>query len=344
MCVLRTGSGDTKDTNLSALCRAWVASIFICWPLGTNTKHTISCNVLEACRASWAREMCSCIHVVLGTGHLPAMSIQYSLSQRLVIHVFCYIHSRNEQLFSSKLVANQSSRLDSHTAMVHARLHSLWHVNPPIICGIHMVCASHLLVAISVRTSTHGIPEIVSKHPSEAVDYIPWWWVEDTSPSCQAAFLTYLPLHIGIYSRSPSLVAEDIEAKVGETALEIVFPDYVKLAQPDFGLIQMRSHGSSLGDVTTGFISSLLATRSWQHAFQNHSTRTLSQLSVLPRVCLMKCALLPRCTQQGPCRFSYSMMTDNPESKDTGRDFFHTAALYPTQFPFAFRNQQQSLA
>lgn len=82
--------------------------------------------------------------------------------------------SRNEQLLSSKLVANQRSILDPLTTMVQPCLRSLWHGNPPIICGIYMVYASHLLVAISDRTSTHGIPEIVSKHPSEAVDCIPW--------------------------------------------------------------------------------------------------------------------------------------------------------------------------
>lgn len=71
------------------------------------------------------------------------------------------------------LVANQSSMLDSQTTMVHPRLHSLWHVNPHIIYGIHMAYASHHLVAISVSTSTHGIPEIVYKHPSEAIDCIP---------------------------------------------------------------------------------------------------------------------------------------------------------------------------
>lgn len=125
--------GNMKDTNLSALgrcSRAWVTNIFICWPLGTNTKHTILCNVLEACHARWAREMRSCKYMVLSTGHLCAISIQYSLIQCLVIRVFYYISlvtvrkyqmgsSRNEQLLSSKLVANQSSILDSHTAMVH---------------------------------------------------------------------------------------------------------------------------------------------------------------------------------------------------------------------------------
>lgn len=103
--------------------------------------------------------------MILSTGHLPAISMQYSLIQHLVIHVFCYIllvtvkkyqmgSSRNEQLLSSKLVANQSRILNSHTAMVNPCLHSLWHMNPHIICGIHMVYASHLLVAVSVSTST----------------------------------------------------------------------------------------------------------------------------------------------------------------------------------------------
>lgn len=54
---------------------------------------------------------------------------------------------------------------------------------------------------------------------------------------------------------------------------------------------------------------------------------------VFPRVCLMKCALLPRCSQLGPGRFSYGTMSDNPESKDTGRGwgaFPHSSPLPQT--------------
>lgn len=56
---------------------------------------------------------------------------------------------------------------------------------------------------------------------------------------------------------------EDIEAKVGETVLEIVFPNYVKLAQPDFCLIQMRSHHSSLRGVIVDWLYLVLVGHSF---------------------------------------------------------------------------------
>lgn len=58
----------------------------------------------------------------------------------------------------------------------------------------------------------------------------------------------------------------------------------------------------------------------------------------------MKCALLPRCSQLGPGRFSYGMMSDNPESKDTGEGAFPHSSPLPHTVPTCLQKPPTELS